>query len=243
MPYDSSCCSCPYRNQKHLPAGEQTQRADPPVDLEYNGSDTLIVLQAPGEEEWRCGRPLMAVKKKGGTAGERVRKSWDRKGKKREDFDIIEAVQCYPGRGTNNRDEKPNPGAVQACTYRLYRHLIKRKYKKIVALGETAHNASKNACCGLNIKIVRGGGIRREGRRTRIWIACGETRERSCRGEFTYRRKITSVAAMRTLVREHALLVAQDYASAKLERHCFTHDSTSERDLDPSDPSAKIRFV
>ena len=106
MGYDACCCGCPYKDQTHLAADEKTGRSSPPVEVEVNGSGVLIVALAPGVEEWQCGTPLMPIKKRGGTAAGRIKQSWDRKGKERSQFDIVEAVQCYPGSG-GERDNPP----------------------------------------------------------------------------------------------------------------------------------------
>ena len=156
MGYDENCCCCPYLNQKHLNQKERTCRPDPPVEVEDNGGDVLIVALAPGVEEWRSGKPLMPIKKKGGTAGRRVQKSWERSGKKREDFNIIEAVQCYPGEGKKGRDKEPVNEAVKACAERLRATLKQRKYRKAIALGEVAYKSLQRASANLTLNIAKG---------------------------------------------------------------------------------------
>ena len=143
--YDSNCCDCPYLDQWHLDQSERTLRADPPVEAEENRSDVLIVALAPGVEEWQCGRPLMPVVKPGGSAGRRVELSWAREGKLRCQFDIIEAVQCYPGRGERERDMEPSDGAVRACQGRLRAKLEQGKYRKAIALGPIAERSLRAA--------------------------------------------------------------------------------------------------
>ena len=165
MPYDLACLNCPYRDQRHFPDHQKTQRDDPPVALESNRSSTLIVAIAPGVEEWQCGRPLLPTKKRGGTAGARIKQSWDRAGKTREEFDIIEAVQCYPGRGDADRDEDPDKSAVVACSRRLRTCLVEGQYTRAIALGQPAYDSLQLATEGLSLPIVKGphpnGGTRR----------------------------------------------------------------------------------
>lgn len=156
MGYDANCCGCPYFNQRHLSQAERTCRDDPPVEAEDNGSDVLIVALAPGVEEWRCGKPLMPIKKPGGTAGRRVQLSWQNKCKHRGDFDIIEAVQCYPGEGKNGRDKEPMKGAVNACAARLQVALQRKKYRKVIALGKAALKSLQKANTDPKLCIVEG---------------------------------------------------------------------------------------
>ena len=156
MGYNADCQGCPYFNQTHLDSNEWTNRHDPPVEAETNGSSVLIVALAPGVDEWLHGSPLMPCKRTGGTGGRRVQRSWVRKGKVREDFDIIEAVQCYPGVGSNGRDKKPSKQAVTACAGRLRARLKLGKYQRAVALGKDAYESLKQASADMNLKIVEG---------------------------------------------------------------------------------------
>lgn len=138
MPYDlPNCQSCPYLNQVQLPGELRTTRPEPPVELERNSSRTLIVGEAPGIEEWLVGAPFQAVTKIGGTAGSRLEQSWRRVGKRREDFDFINTVQCYPGK-KGSRDARPHPLALCACTGRLVSVLNAHRYERVICLGETA---------------------------------------------------------------------------------------------------------
>lgn len=138
MPYDSANCQhCPYFEQAHLLPALRTSRNDPPVELECHDSKTLIVAEAPGVEEWRVGAPLQPTTKRGGTAGARIAQSWDRKSKRREDFDIVNTVQCYPG-VSGGRDARPRQLAVCSCLGRLAAILREKKYDRVVCFGEAA---------------------------------------------------------------------------------------------------------
>ena len=156
MGYDKHCRKCPYYQQKHLHPGERANRPNPPVEVEDNGSNVLIVALAPGENEWQCGLPLINLRKKGGTAGSRVQQSWNRRHKRRTDFDIIEAVQCYPGKGYDGRDKRPEQDALDACAGRLQARLEQVKYSKAVALGKDAYSSLKQASAGMKLKIIKG---------------------------------------------------------------------------------------
>ncbi|MNF89825.1 hypothetical protein D3C84_723640 [compost metagenome] len=156
MPYDSaSCQNCPYFQQAHLPPDKCTDRTDQPVELECHGSKILIVAEAPGVEEWRVGAPLQSITKRGGTAGARMAQSWKRTTKRREDFDIVNTVQCYPG-VSGARDARPHQLAVCSCSGRLAAILREKNYDRVICFGTAAtevvthlqkiHNFSFEVC-------------------------------------------------------------------------------------------------
>lgn len=136
----SNCPLCPYYNQAHLANEQKTMRSNPPVPLEDNNSNTLLIFQAPGIEEWISGVPIQPTRKKGGTAGARVALSWKRQKESRTQFDIINVVQCYPGNRGNDgdRDDRPHTLATCACSKRLQEILAVKNYSKIIVFGEIA---------------------------------------------------------------------------------------------------------
>lgn len=150
MPYDLHCQACPYFQQRHLRAPLRTNRDSPPVELEVHGSSTLLVFQAPGFTEWVKGEPIQPTRKRGGTAGVRIQNSWRRKGKAREDFDIINAVQCFPG-NDGNRDLAPMPEATLCCAQRLQEVLEEGIYLEIVAFGDVAFTTVTSLTSGIGI--------------------------------------------------------------------------------------------
>lgn len=139
MAYDQkNCPTCPYNLQAQIYiASQMTSRQHPPITLEDNASTTLLVFQAPGIEEWLIGSPIQPTVKKGGTAGRRIFLSWKRKRKQRSDFDIVNAVQCYPGT-VGIRDAEPSREAVTACIGRLKTAINAKNYSKIVSFGSIA---------------------------------------------------------------------------------------------------------
>ena len=155
MGYDSRCCRCPYMDQRHLDPSERTSRNDPPVEAEVNGSDVLIVALAPGVEEWVCGHPLMPTRKRGGTAGRRIELSWNKKCRVRSQYDIVEAVQCYPGSGADGHDKTPSGDAVAACRERLRATLEQGSYRKAIALGEVAFESLSAASADVQLQTVK----------------------------------------------------------------------------------------
>lgn len=109
-----------------------------PIGLEDNGSNVLLVFQAPGDVEWVKGLAIQPTQKVGGSAGRRIELSWGRTNQKRTNFDIINTVQCFPG-NNNNRDLEPNVMAICSCSKRLNSILIKKQYNKIITFGEIAN--------------------------------------------------------------------------------------------------------
>jgi uracil-DNA glycosylase len=152
MAYDSNCNNCPYEKQIHLSSKNRTNRVSPPIELENNNSEILLLFQAPGTEEWKEGQAIQPVKKQGGTAGRRIELSWERKHKNRNDFDIINTVQCFPG-NNGNRDLEPNTMSICSCSNKLEYILNTNHYSKIIAFGEIAQNVVENITNKLKIEI------------------------------------------------------------------------------------------
>jgi len=168
MAYDHNCNKCHYLQQNHLPRNQRTNRVNPPVELEANNSNTLLVFQAPGVEEWKVGRPIQPTIKVGGTAGRRIELSWKRSNKRRQDFDIINSVQCFPGT-EETRDAPPNTIAICLCSKRLESILSQIEYENIVVFGDIAEQAIRSICNILSIspniisaRHPNGGVFRRE---------------------------------------------------------------------------------
>ncbi len=138
-PYDTHCERCPYYNQIHLANSPHiTERSEPPIGLEDNSSDILLVFQSPGKEEWKKGEPLQPIKNQGGTAGCRIKRSWERKGKIRANFDIVNSVQCFQGKNSTGRDAKLNTMAICYCSNRLLTILQRKNYAKVITFGKNA---------------------------------------------------------------------------------------------------------
>ena len=153
MSYDSYCKNCPYQDQKHLNVQGKTDRKSPPIELEKNNSDILLVFQAPGIHEWEKGKAIQSVKQQGGTAGKRIELSWERMQKHRDDFDIINTVQCFPGKN-GDRDLKPSRISICACSGRLENILKNNQYKKIITFGAIAQNAIASLVTKLELNIT-----------------------------------------------------------------------------------------
>ena len=137
------CHLCPYFGQQQI-AGTAAVvvRDSPPVLSESNGSRILLVFQAPGIDEWKIGKPLQPTRKPGGSAGRRIELSWSRTGFNRSNFDITNAVLCYPGH-KKNRDNKPSEKAIACCIKNLEKTILNENYSRVIAFGEIAIKSSE----------------------------------------------------------------------------------------------------
>lgn len=123
---ETFCENCPYRRCD-----------DYPLSMERNSTRALLILQAPGQEEWREKQP--AISESRTSAAARIADSFDRIGKVREDFSITNAVQCYPGRPPGgDRDDPPCEQAVEACAGRLQGDIESEDWLAVVVFGNTA---------------------------------------------------------------------------------------------------------
>jgi len=142
--YDKVCDICPYRKGMHLEGTIYKNIQYTPLKLESNSSRILLVFQSPGEEEWKNGKAILSISKQGGTAGKRIENSWNRTNMKRDDFDITNVVQCFPGKGLNGRDNIPQLMAICKCKERLEYVIKNGKYKKIISFGSIANEVISN---------------------------------------------------------------------------------------------------
>ena len=144
MPNDfnnKDCKNCPYCNGKHL---------NPPVNnclplsAELNDSNTLLIFQSPGFDEWTGNQgknnhaPI--ISNKTSSTANRMRKSFERNETKRDSYDITEAVQCYPGKNISGRDKRPSITVIRCCSGHLAFDLGKN-YEKVVVFGKVAETA------------------------------------------------------------------------------------------------------
>lgn len=147
--YCDHCIGCPYENAKQLPETDQQIRKRP-LSMEDNGAITLLIFQSPGIEEWKTGIPISS--KQPGSAGFKLDRAFGMIRKDRMDFDITNAVQCFPGKGTNTTAEKPrdkNPPTqvINHCSQWLKLNIEAKnlnntnRYKLIVVFGAPATKA------------------------------------------------------------------------------------------------------
>ena len=135
----SRCFSCPYKNQQHLGSSQQS-KVNTPLSIRYgikNGvsADELLVFQSPGIDEWQgntvSGNREPIDSKSHHSAAARMRNSMRRKNVTKDDYDITEAVQCFPGKKGNNRYKQPCASSKLYCIQYLVNDLMKKQYKKL----------------------------------------------------------------------------------------------------------------
>lgn len=148
------CNDCPYINQEHLSANFKISRHPPQVVFEDNSSNILIVLQAPGIEEWNVGAAIQPTTKQGGTAGARIIQSWQRTNMNRTQFDILNVVQCFPGVALDGRDLIPKANAIEVCKRNVENVIMNKNYEKIIAFGNIAQNCINEIIASLIMKPI-----------------------------------------------------------------------------------------
>lgn len=143
--YGKHCKNCPYCSAGHLDESYR-QRRQTPLSMEDNGSDVLLILQAPGLKEWEEGRPSCSTDPR--SAGGRLIKAFEELGRTRGDYNITNTVQCFPGKENaaktgQPRDKKPDTSALNCCTNWLKLDISAREYRQIVVFGREAEKAVK----------------------------------------------------------------------------------------------------
>ena len=117
----SLCNKCPYATQQ-----------DNKIKIINENKETLILMLAPGEEEFKNKRPLCSSNPTSAT--QRIKKALKELGKSLDDFAITELIKCYPGKGAN-RNNEPNILAYYPCSLLLIKELKKGNYRKVIAFG------------------------------------------------------------------------------------------------------------
>lgn len=121
------------------------------LKFENNNSSYLLVFQAPGFDEWNGGKSTVSGKRipldsnNRYSCAARMRNSFIRKGVSRTNYDIAEAVCCFPGKLKNGRDKKPNVSSRSSCTKNMATLLRKKSYTKITCFGNFAFQTVKDA--------------------------------------------------------------------------------------------------
>lgn len=112
--------------------------------MEDNGGSILLVFQAPGVSEWEVGRPI--ISNKPSSAGARLARAFCQAGKTRQDFNITNTVQCFPGKkearsGETARDRSPVASARFHCSHWLRQDIEAHAYERVVVFGSHAREA------------------------------------------------------------------------------------------------------
>ena len=150
--YGEACNNCPYRrrNPHYQPPGA-------PLSMERNNNRVLLILQAPGVDEWSCRRP--AISQSPYSAAARIRNSIERLRRTRADYSITNAVQCYPGGArTNGRDKPPRKSACCACAAWLKEDIESHDWYRVVVFGRIAERSVRmifDNCCPDHVTFLR----------------------------------------------------------------------------------------
>lgn len=84
----------------------------------------------------------------------RIRNSLLRINKLRADFDITNAVQCFPGKASSGRDKKPSEVARRKCEKWLQSDIDNSSYTKIVVFGAVAKKSVRSVISSSSIPVV-----------------------------------------------------------------------------------------
>ncbi len=141
--FGEHCRGCPYEGVPHLSAADRTVRSIP-LAMEDHRSAVLLLFQAPGEKEWIHGRPVSSNEI--GSAGYRFENAFARAKKTRADFNITNAVQCFPGKKEVKASERPRDRCPPAlarrhCADWLLKDLKARPYSRISVFGSEARKS------------------------------------------------------------------------------------------------------
>ena len=144
--YESHCIGCPYHNAAHLPVASREVRSVP-LSMEDHGASILLIFQALGVEEWTNGRPVAGTNP--GSAGVRLEAAFRIARRTRQDYNITNTVQCFPGKkpqvgAARSRDSAPRAAARQHCSEWLRQDIQAHSYKRIVVFGAHARRAVRD---------------------------------------------------------------------------------------------------
>lgn len=141
--YELHCEGCPYQSAAHLPASFRQIRAAP-LSMEDNHASVLLIFQAPGVDEWSNGKPVISTNPS--SAGVRLEAAFRIAHRTRQDYNITNTVQCFPGKKpqhgiTKPRDNVPPAAVRRHCSEWLRQDIDTHNYKRIVVFGSHAHKA------------------------------------------------------------------------------------------------------
>lgn len=142
--FENHCEGCPYSQS---PTGSNL-----PLSKESNGGSILLVFQAPGLDEWSHRIPICSPN--GRSTAARVRNSLARLKKSRSDFDITNAVQCFPGKTASGRDRKPSEIARKKCSEWLRSDINQKTYSKIIVFGNVARKSIDELLSSQAVPII-----------------------------------------------------------------------------------------
>ena len=150
MPNNTANCSlCPFNPQNNVANLHSKNMSyiwktknNGPLMLENNNSDILLVFEAPGIDEWSKRQPI--ISKRGFSAARKFDDALKTAGKARVNYDITEAVLCFPGKSTAGVNQKIQEEVETAATYcqqYLQQDILNNNYRKIICFGEIAYSS------------------------------------------------------------------------------------------------------
>lgn len=154
MPNDTkNCPTCPFnkyntcalksKNIKYI----WSKKNKGPLVLENNRSQILLVFEAPGIDEWSKRQPIISNRVY--SAGRKFNEALKRAGKARTNYDITEAVLCFPGKSSTGKNQKIQTevkSAAKYCITFLINDIVTHNYGKIICFGNVAYESVCTAC-------------------------------------------------------------------------------------------------
>lgn len=133
--FNEHCRNCPYSPEK-LDTVTPNNRPHAPLYMEGNSSETLLIFQAPGFDEWEKRKPICSTNPN--SAAARIRNALIRIEKPRTDFSITNSTQCYPGKGNFHRDKAPLSSARKCCANWLKQDIDAFDFSLVIVFGAKA---------------------------------------------------------------------------------------------------------
>lgn len=133
--FNAHCDGCPY-SPRNCAVRRAARRL--PLTMEHNPNSTaLLILEAPGQQEWESRRPICSNQRSSVAA--RFRCSFERINSlhgpphvSRRNFSITNAVQCLP------LDKPPLVAARGQCARWLLEDIQAHQWRRVVVFGQHA---------------------------------------------------------------------------------------------------------
>jgi len=153
MPKDfSNCGECPFNPYNKTVAKRAhtfscTVLNALPLEKEAHNSKTLLVFEDPGIIEWEhripifdARKPDAAGKSYSNSAGSLIAHAFEVCKMNRTDYDITEAVQCFPDIKANKIQSEIDRASI-FCLHNLFSDIYGRGYSKIICFGDVAERS------------------------------------------------------------------------------------------------------
>ena len=141
MNYEKCHLNCPFNvNNRDFTKARCKEVNRFPLEVEDNGSNILLVFEAPGYYEWINSKPIYDSRVEGklDSAGSRMAVAFETCNKNRNDYDIAEVVRCFPGRKSELKHTEIE-SAAGYCQKYLLEELRRKKYCRIICWGTISH--------------------------------------------------------------------------------------------------------